>query len=217
MIAADQIDGVQVVTMDAGENRFNLPFVTALDDAVAKAAEAGSPLVLTGSGKFFCNGLDLDWLSNAPSDEASAMFATLYRVMGRLLAHPGAVVAAVNGHAFGAGALLAACADFRVMREDRGYYCFPEVDLGMTMSDEFNAVARAAFPLPVYREALITGRRYGGPAALELGLVHALASEEGLVGAAVDMVRDGVGKQGANVAALKQQLHAEALAVLTQD
>jgi enoyl-CoA hydratase/carnithine racemase len=214
MIAADQIDGVQVVTMDAGENRFNLAFVTALDEALAKAADAGAPLVLTGTGKYFCNGLDLEWLGDASSDDAAAAFTGLYRVMARLLAFPGAVVAAINGHAFGAGAILAGSADFRIMREDRGYFCFPEVDLGMTMSPEFNAVARAAFPLPVYREALVSGRRYGGPAALKLGLVGALASEDGLVPAAVDIVRDLAGKVGANVAALKRQLHADALAVL---
>jgi enoyl-CoA hydratase/carnithine racemase len=214
MITQDRIDGVLVVTMDAGENRFNRDFVAELDETLAKAAEAGGPLVLTGSGKFFSNGLDLDWLGDAPSDEATATFAQLYRAMARLLAFPGATVAALNGHAFGAGLILAATADVRVMREDRGYACLPEVDLSMTMSPEFDAVLRTAFPLPVYREAYVTGRRYAGPAAVEAGLVHAVASEETLVATAIDRVRDQVGKPAGNVAAIKRQLHADALAVL---
>lgn len=218
MIAVDQVDGVQVVTMDAEENRFNLALVTELDEALAKAAEAGTPLVLTGAGKFFSNGLDLDWIQRAGSADTTAvtaMFDRLYRVLARMLAFPGATVAAVNGHAFGAGAILAASADFRVMREDRGYVCFPEVDLGMTMSAEFDAVLRTAFPLAVYREAVITGRRYGGPAARDLGLVHATAPADDLVAAAIDLVRDLTDKPGAHVAALKHQLHATALALLT--
>lgn len=215
MIALDRIDGVQVVTMDAGENRFNQAFVAQLDEVLVQASEAGGPLVLTGTGKFFSNGLDLDWLRDAPPDDAAATFQVLYRAMARILAFPGATVAALNGHAFGAGAILAATADYRVMREDRGYFCLPEVDLGMTMSDEFDAVLRTAFPLPLYREAFTTGRRYGGPAALQLGLVHAVAPEDGLVAAAVDQVRDLVDKPGDSVAAVKRQLHAEALAVLS--
>lgn len=214
MIALDRIDGVQVVTMDAGENRFNQAFVAQLDDVLVQAIEAGGPLVLTGTGKFFSNGLDLAWLGDAAPEDAADTFHVLYRAMARLLAFPGATVAALNGHAFGAGAILAAAADYRVMREDRGYFCLPEVDLGMTMSAEFDAILRTAFPLPLYREAFSTGRRYAGPAALQVGLVHAVAPEDGLVAAAVDLVRDLLDKPADSVAAVKRQLHAEALALL---
>jgi Delta3-Delta2-enoyl-CoA isomerase len=216
MIAVEQLDGVQVVTMDGGENRFDLELVTELDQVLAKAAEVAAPLVLTGSGKFFSNGLHLDWIGQADGGDATAMFDRLYQVLGRMMSFPGATVTAVNGHAFGAGAILAVSGDFRVMREDRGYICFPEVDLGMTMSAEFDAVLRAALPLPVYREAVVTGRRYGGEAAREVGLVHATAPADTLVAAAVDLVRDLTGKPGSHVAALKRQLHADALAVLAR-
>jgi hypothetical protein len=40
-------------------------------------------------------------------------------------------VAAVTGYAFGGGATLGMAYDWRVMRADRGYYCFPEVDIGV--------------------------------------------------------------------------------------
>jgi enoyl-CoA hydratase/carnithine racemase len=46
-----------------------------------------------------------------------------------VLIAPVPTVAAINGHAFGAGSMLAIAHDFRVMRVDRGYYCFPEVDI----------------------------------------------------------------------------------------
>jgi Delta3-Delta2-enoyl-CoA isomerase len=214
MIDVSSQDGAQVVRMDAGENRFNLGFVTALDEALEEAAGAGSPVLLTGSGKFFSNGLDLDWIQSADSSDAQAMFARLNGVMRRLLTFPGATVAVINGHAFGAGAILAAAADFRVMREDRGYVCFPEVDLGLTMSPEFDAVLRATFPAPVLREAVLTGRRYGGAAALQRGLVDAVAAEARLLTAAADLVGDLVGKHGVYVAALREQLVAEALHAL---
>jgi enoyl-CoA hydratase/carnithine racemase len=218
MIVVENVEGVQVVRMDGDENRFNLAFTSELAEAVAiasgTASSTGAPLLLTGTGKFFCNGLDLGWLQGAGSDEAKLLFERLYEVLALLLEYPGATVAAINGHTFGAGAVLAAAVDHRAMREDRGFFCFPEVDLGMTFSPEFLVVLQAGFPASVLRTAVLSGRRYGGPAALELGLVDAVADEAALQAAAVDLVRDLVGKPGPSVAALRAQLVADALAVL---
>jgi enoyl-CoA hydratase/carnithine racemase len=123
-------------------------------------------------------------------------------------------VAAVNGHAFGAGAVIAAAADFRVQRADRGYLCFPEVDLGLSMSDEFDAVLRAKLPTSAVLRGLLTGERFGGEQALALGLVDGVASEAELLPTALDLVRDLVGKAPATVRAIKEQQHKAPLAAL---
>lgn len=214
MIETGEIDGVRVLTMATDRNQLNGAFVRALAAALDEAADPGGPLVLTGQGKFFCNGLDLEWMASAPAGEAGRMFRDLHGVLARLLRFPGATVAAVNGHAFGAGAILAAAADFRVQRADRGYLCLPEVDLGLSMSDEFDAVLRAKLPPAAVLHALLTGRRYGGPDALAAGLVDGVAPEGGLLEAAVDLVRDLVGKAPATVAAIKAQQHRTPLAIL---
>src|SRR5262245_22583701 len=141
MVRVTDLDGVSVLTLSSGENRFNLPFVLELDAALDEIFATGNPLVITGEGKFFSNGLDLQWIGeNQP--QSDTMFRGLHRLYGRLLIAPVATVAAVNGHAFGAGAMLAASCDFRLMREDRGYFCFPEVDLGLTMSSGMNALCQ---------------------------------------------------------------------------
>ena len=208
------VDGVTLVTMQAGENRFGLPFVTALEQILLAAGDEGRPLVLTGDGKYFSNGLDLDWLGSAGPDEAAGSMAILHRVLARLLAFPGATVAAVNGHAFGAGAILAAAADVRVMRQDRGYFCFPEVDLGLAMSREFDAVLQAKYSRPSLLTALLTGKRFGADEALALGFVDGVASEGALVPDALARARELAGKDGATVGAIKQSLYRSALAVL---
>jgi enoyl-CoA hydratase/carnithine racemase len=214
MIDVSEIDGVGVVRMDDGENRLNGSFVTALATALDEVADPGGPVVLTGSGKFFCYGLDVDWLGSASPDEAGQMFRDLHGVLARLLRFPGPTVAAINGHAFGAGAILAAAADYRVQRVDRGYFCFPEVDLGLSMSDEFDAVLKVKLPAGSVLDGLLTGRRYGGEAAQAAGFVDAVASEDALLGTAVGCVRDLVGKAPATVAAIKAQQHKVALAIL---
>lgn len=210
---SDTAEGVRVLRMRDGENRINLPFVKGLSGVLDDAADAGGPLVLIGQGKFFCNGLDIDAFAASATD-ASAAMATFHEILARLLAFPGPVAAAVNGHAFGAGAILAAAADFRVMRHDRGYFCFPEVDMGLPMSDEFDAVLKCKLPARSVLRALLTGARYGGSEAQALGFVDDVATEDGLVGAASDLVRDLVGKDPGAVRALKAKQHEPALKVL---
>jgi len=56
-------------------------------------------LVLTGSGKFFCNGLDLARFADK-RDEFTATLHSLEQTIGRLLIFPAYTVAAINGHAF---------------------------------------------------------------------------------------------------------------------
>jgi enoyl-CoA hydratase/carnithine racemase len=208
--------GVTLVTMRDGENRFSPPFVTALERALQAAGDEGRPLVLTGDGKFFSNGLDLDGLGSATPGGAAETMATLHRVLARLLAFPGATVAAINGHAFGAGAILAAAADVRVMRQDRGYFCFPEVDLGLAMSEQFDAVLQAKYLRSSLLTALLSGARLGAAEAMALGLVDATAAEGALVADALARARELAGKDGATVGAIKRSLFRSALAVLAE-
>jgi Delta3-Delta2-enoyl-CoA isomerase len=214
MIDEAVVDGVRLLRMTESENRLNGPFVTALAAALDTAADPGGPVVLTGTGKFFCNGLDLDWLGKVPPSEAEQLFDDLHGVLARLLRFPGATVAALNGHAFGAGAILAAAADYRVQRVDRGYFCFPEVDLGLSMSDQFDAVLKAKFPAGSVLQGLLTGHRYDAEAARAAGFVDVVASEEALVDTAVGLVRDLVGKTPGTVASIKAQQHKTPLAIL---
>lgn len=214
MIDIDKTEGIPVVTMRSGENRFNLGFVTALGEAIEGLRPNGGPFVLTGTGKFFCNGLDLDWLGTASSVEVDAMFGRLYDVLGQLLAFPGVVVAALNGHAFGAGAILASAADFRVQRADRGYFCFPEVDLGLAMSPEFDAVLRLKFPSQQVLHALLSGERFGGDHAHQAGFVDAAVPESEVLPRALDIARRHADKQPSSVGGVKAVQHAPALSVL---
>lgn len=94
---------------------------------------------------------------------------------------PTLTVAAVNGHAFGMGAALALAHDVRVMRRDRRYVCFPEVDLGLSFSPGMLALIKAALPAPTALEAMTTGRRYGGHAAVTAGVARDVAEPADLV------------------------------------
>lgn len=216
MIELERRGPTFLLCMREDDNRLNPDFVrdfgTALDEV--EKAETPKLLVTTGDGKFFSNGLDLAWMSEQSSEVAGAFLADLYRLWARILTFPVASVAAINGHAFAGGAMLSLAHDFRVMRADRGYFCIPEIDLKLPLSPEMTALLRGRLPLAAAHEAILTGRRYGGEAARERGLVQRAVPEAELIDAAIEMIADLAEKDGPTMAALKRGLYADTVAIL---
>src|SRR3546814_11756515 len=87
---------------------------------------------------------------------------------------------------FAGGAMMACCVDQRVMRDDRGYWCLPEVDLGTPVTDEMFAAVTSRLSVATAAEALTTGRRFTAPAALAAGLVDHTAAEAAVPARAVE-------------------------------
>jgi enoyl-CoA hydratase/carnithine racemase len=162
---------VAVVTMKNGENRFNTEFLETFEvllDDIEHRTEATSLLVGSAQEKIWCNGLDLEWLQSESArdpEAASQITIRLVRFLRRLLTYPLITIAAINGHAFAGGAIMACAFDFRFMRSDRGYFCFPGVDLGITILPGMDAILKKTLPTPMVLEAQLTGKRY---TALEL-------------------------------------------------
>ncbi len=190
MITLEQHDRVFLVQMEDGENRLNRETVDTWHRLLDEVEGIDGPLALvtTGSGKFYSNGLDLDWMSGEGIGD-TAFLEDVHRLLERILRFPALTVAAVNGHAFAAGAMLASAHDVVVMREDRGFWCLPEVDLGLPLTPTMYRVVAAHLPSSTLREALLTGRRFGGGDAFVAGIAHALASEADVLGLALDRAR----------------------------
>jgi len=210
LIDLHQDGSVWVLRMNAGENRFSPDLLAPLDRALDEVAATEGPcaLVTTGDGKFYSNGLDLDWLLTA-GDEAAGYLPAVYGLLGRMLSFPAITVAAVNGHAFGAGALLAVAHDFAVMRADRGYWCMPEAGLGLPLSPQLLSVLTAKLARRTVQEAVITGRRFGGPDALAAGIVHRVAGAEEVLPEAVKLAASLAGQDRATLAEHKRLLYGD--------
>ncbi len=198
-----------------GENRFSPDWLAAVESALDELETATEPaaLVTIGGGKFYSNGLDLEWLG-AHFDQYAAYVDSVHALYARLLCLPVPTVAAVNGHAFGAGAMLALAHDYRVMRADRGYFCFPEVDIEIPFTTGMNALITSKLSPRTASMAMTTGRRYSGPDAVAAGIADATATLEDLPVAAADLVRDVAGKNRATLGTIKSRLYADALAAL---
>jgi enoyl-CoA hydratase/carnithine racemase len=118
--------------MKSGENRFNIAFCSellkALDD-IEKKTSVTALVVKSADEKIWCNGMDLDWLVPAigrkdPDVRNSLKYSGQCLQKDYLLSMN--TVAALTGHAFAGGAILACSFDFLYMRADRGFLCFPK-------------------------------------------------------------------------------------------
>jgi len=213
VIELEQRGDVQVLHMRNDENRFNRSSIDALHAALdqVEAVERPVALVTTGEGKFYSNGLDLDWVL-AGGDDTIGFIDDVHRLLGRILGFPAVTVAAVNGHAFAGGAMLAVAHDYVVMREDRGYWCLPEVDLGLPLTPAMYAVVAARVPRPTMHAAALTGRRYSGPEAVAAGIAEETAVEGQVLDRAVARAAELAGKNRDVIREHKRLMYGAALA-----
>jgi enoyl-CoA hydratase/carnithine racemase len=208
---------VFVLRFDNGENRFAPAFLDAVQEALDTAEKAEGPraLVTVGTGRFYSNGLDLEWLG-AHSGELEGYLRRVHELYARLLELPMPTVAAVNGHAFAGGAMLTLAHDFAVMRTGRGYFCLPEIDLGMSFTPGMSALIQARLPQAVAHEAMITGRRYTAEQARAAGILAEAVPEERVLPAAIERAAALAGKDGSVAARIRTGLYGPVLQALRQ-
>ena len=192
----DRRGDVFVLHWHDGENRFNRASVDALGAALDEVDAADGPkaLVVVGEGKYWSNGLDLEWMGTQGGAVVGPFLDDVHRLLVRALMFPCATVAALNGHAFAGGAMLATAFDFRVMRDDRGYWCLPEADLRLPLTPLMYAVVAAKLPRVTAHEAILSGRRYTSSEAVEAQIVHESAAEVDVLNRAVERAASLAGK-----------------------
>jgi enoyl-CoA hydratase/carnithine racemase len=214
----DMDGGVAVLRLGDGANAFDGDFVAALEAALdeIEAGGAARAVVTTGGGKHYSNGYDLEYLGSLAGQELGAFLDRSRRVLARVLAFPLPTAAALNGHAFGIGAMLALAHDRRVARRDRGWFCLPEIDLGMQFSPFMLALIAARLGERGAHEAILTGGRYDAAGALALGIAHSTADEADVVPTATALLQPFTGKDRALAARLKRDLYASVLAALDE-
>jgi methylglutaconyl-CoA hydratase len=177
--------GVVRLTLDRPEihNAFDDRLIAGLTAALARLAadDAVRVVVLTGAGRSFSAGADLNWMRRTATygeAENLADARALAKLMQTLNELPKPTVARVNGAALGGGAGLVACCDI-VIASERATFGTTEVRLGLIPS-VIGPYVLAAIGSRHARRLMLTGERVSAAEAMRLGLVHEVAADEQL-------------------------------------
>jgi Delta3-Delta2-enoyl-CoA isomerase len=215
MPTLDRHDDVYLLDLGDDENRMRPDWLAQVDALLDEVAKSDEPRVLVtkATGKFWSNGLDLEWLAAHP-DEFGELSVRVHALLARMLSLPIVTVAALQGHTFAAGAMLSLCHDLRVMRADRGFWCLPEADIKIPFTPGMSALIQARLTPQTAHEAMVTARRFGGQEAYARQIVDHAVSESEVLDTAIALAHAQAGKAGPTLETIKTRMYAPVLAAL---
>jgi len=204
-----------VLDLGDGENRFNPDSLDAVEGYLDEVEGAPTPraLVTAATGKIWSNGLDLEWMG-AHGDEAMPFVSRVHALLARVLELSVPSVAALQGHTFAAGAMLALAHDQRLMRADRGFFCLPEIDINIPFTPGMSRLIAARLPADTAHESMTTGRRYGGSDAAVAGIVDDAIGEADVLPRAIERAASLADKNPNTLRTIKQRLYSDTLKAL---
>jgi methylglutaconyl-CoA hydratase len=209
---------IATVTLNRPERRNAISFelidelLRSLDDVKNSDAII---LILTGTGKAFCSGLDLDnlkaLLGKTPEQNLEDS-RTMVRLFRTLYEFPKVTIAAVNGPAIAGGTGLALLCDF-TLASPEAKFGYTEVRIGFVPAIVSTFLLRQVGE-KIARDLLLTGRLFGAEEAVRLGLINEVVAVDRLMPRALELAALLMENSPASLRATKQLLTEHARAEL---
>jgi enoyl-CoA hydratase/carnithine racemase len=130
---------------------------------------------------------------------------------GKLMSMPFAVIAALHGHAVAGGACLALACDYRIMRKDRGYIYYNEIDLPAGLPRGLATIALAKLPPTIARDMCLLGRRFGGEEGVECGMIDKAVELEEVMPEAMKLAQQLGEKDGKTFGLIRYEVYRTAI------
>jgi enoyl-CoA hydratase len=176
-------DGVAVLRLVRPPvNALDLELVQAIGAGVADAVESGArALVLSGAGSCFSAGIDMKVAPTYDARQRRESAQAIDAMVAAICAAPLPVVAAVNGHAFGGGLVIALACDVRLAARGDYKLALNEVAAGVPFPPGPLEVVRAELDPSVMRDLCLTGRSVGPDEALALRVLDEIVQARELL------------------------------------
>jgi methylglutaconyl-CoA hydratase len=202
--------GVATITLNRPEKRNAISFEL-IDDLLRALDEVSKSdavvLTLTGAGKAFCSGMDLDNLKGLvgrSSEQNLQDSQTMARLFRTLYEFPKVTIAAVNGPAIAGGSGLALLCDFTLAVSD-AKFGYTEVRIGFVPAIVSTFLLRQVGEKQA-RDLLLTGRIFGVDEALRLGLINEIVPADSLLKRVKELAAQIMENSSSSLRATKQLL-----------
>ena len=193
-ISLELKDGIHVLTLinAAKDNTLTTAtmreYLAAFDEVEQYQGETALMLTCEHE-KTFCTGIDLAWLNTQNTQDSEEFVHLFETTLCRLALLNAPTVVCINGNAYAGGAIMASAADFRLMRADRGRFCFPEVNIRIPFTPVANAIAHLLPNKQALRTMMLTGAAYTGAECFDNGIVDGLYDSDQLQTAGLEMAQ----------------------------
>lgn len=183
--------------MSAKDNRFNPDFCNSLNSAIdfiineeiPKQPKQRYSLIITGSGRFFSNGLDLKYLLSTP-DPNQFLIKYYEPLIYRFLTLGIPTIALLNGHAFAGGMCLALAQDYRLApSEGKGLLSMNELLIRASIPAGMLSVLRVKLSTPQILRDCIFARRWTVPQAHKDGIIDEIFPESEILNEAIKFAK----------------------------
>ncbi len=220
-LTVDRAAEIVIITLNRPEKRnaISTEMIEELLSALTEAESAPTRVVLlTGAGKAFCSGMDLDALASIARQtgeqnlEDSRRMARMFR---RLWSYPLPLIAVVNGPAIAGGCGLATLCDF-TLAVPEAKFGYTEVRIGFVPAIVSVFLARQIGEKRA-RDLLLTGRILPAEEAAQMGLVTEIVPAERLMDRAREIAATLIAASPTSLAATKRLLRSSAEAELDRE
>ncbi|OUS23593.1 hypothetical protein A9Q99_26445 [Gammaproteobacteria bacterium 45_16_T64] len=168
---------ILTLTNSENDNTFTLDvlneYLAALDEV--ESYKGNTALVVTCEHeKTWSNGINLPWMTSQSADDVKIFVNTLEEVFYRVAMLNAPTIACINGNCYAGGAILASAFDFKIMRSDRGRFCYPEVNIKIPFTELMIDIIDLIPNKHALKHLALTGIAKTGAECLEDQIVDAL-------------------------------------------
>ena len=214
MIKLDEIDDISTITIDK-------PKVNPLDTAMVldlwykfNSAESNKnikSIIIKGNGSFFSFGLDIPYLLKRNRDEVESTVKALLKLCQDIYSSSKITISSINGHATGAGCMIAISTDYRFMVEEKAKIALNEINIGLPLFLSTTNMLKCLVGENNAKKILLGGEMMDSMTATKLGLVDKVVKRELLDETVIDFAKSFSTKKSEVIKSMKDNLKSKSV------
>jgi enoyl-CoA hydratase/carnithine racemase len=207
----DKQQSIYILTLTNGQhenglshdvlNEYNETF-----NQIESSSQNACLIIQSDHPKTFCNGINLNWLVQQTLDDKKAFIKLLENTLIRLALLNLPVIACINGNAYAGGAILASACDFRLMRADKGRFCFPEVNINIPYTPAIADIVQLLPNQHAVWQMSLTGHAMTGAECLAAQVVDHIYGADALNAETLKFAEEMAHKSRSTYTTIKHQL-----------
>ena len=220
MVRLENISNVYIITIERDKvNALDLGTISDLHQTFLKAEEDtnSSSIIIQGSGSFFSFGLDIPSLLESNREEVKNVVNLLLKLCKDIYLSDKITISSLNGHATGAGCMIAISTDYRFMTKERAKIALNEINIGLSLFPSTVNILKSIVGDNNAKKFLLGGEMTDSKSALHIGLIDRIYDKEDLYKSTLNFAKTFTNKSKRAISLMKKDLRLNQILYLDND